>query len=391
MYFLGLIGIWGSFSMNQVAQTYLMYEITGSTAMLGVITLASTAPILTLSLFGGAVADRFPKKLLIMVSHAGFIVIFLGYAVADITGYLSQAHPESWWVLLTGGLLMGVIIALSMPARGAIIPEIVDRERLMNAVSLNVMGMSFFQMTIPVIAGYIIADFGYGAIFFIMAGINATAIFFNSLLPRIPTRPVVNKNVMIDIKEGFKYVLTNRTILLVLILFISSVLLVNPLQMLMPVFAKDILNVGVEGQGTLMSLMGLGSIVVSFLLASFPSRRRGLTLLISNICMGAAMVSFAFSTLWPLSMIMMVLIGMGRIGADACGNTLIQSYTDPAILGRVNSIVMLSFGLGGSGSLIVGVLAEAIGAPWALGLFAIILIISSLIAIVFLPSVRKLN
>ena len=391
MYFLGLIGIWGSFSMNQVAQTYLMYEITGSTAMLGVITLASTAPILILSLFGGAVADRFPKKLLIILSHAGFVFIFLGYAIADITGYLSPAHPESWWVLLAGGLLMGIIIALSMPARGALIPEIVDRERLMNAVSLNIMGMSFFQMTIPVIAGYIIADFGYSSIFFIMAGINATSIFFNSFLPKIPARPVVNKNVLVDIKEGFKYILKNRTILLVLLLFISSVLLVNPLQMLMPVFAKDILKVGVEGQGTLMSLMGAGSIFVSLVLASLPSRRRGITLLISNLCMGIAVVLFAFSTSWLLSMIMMVLIGIGRIGADACGNTLIQAYTDVAVLGRVNSIVMVSFGLGGSGALIIGVLAESIGAPWALGLFAIILIFTSIVAIVFLPSVRKLE
>lgn len=391
MYFLGLIGIWGSFSMNQVAQTYLMYEITGSTAMLGVITLASTAPILILSLFGGAVADRFPKKILLMVSHAGFVFIFLGYAVADITGYLGPAHPESWWVLLAGGLLMGVIIALSMPARGAIIPEIVDRERLMNAVSLNIMGMSFFQMTIPVVAGYIIADFGYSSIFFIMAGINATSIFFNSFLPKIPARPVVNKNVLIDIKEGFKYILGNRTILLVVLFFIASVLLVNPLQMLMPVFAKDILKVGVEGQGTLMSLMGAGSIAVSLLLASLPSRRRGLILLISNICMGVAIIIFAFSSLWPLSMIMMVLIGIGRIGADACGNTLIQSYTDPAILGRVNSIIMVSFGLGGSGSLIIGLLAESIGAPWSLGIFAIILIITSIAAVFFLPGLRKLD
>jgi len=390
-YFLGLVGIWGSFSMNQVAQTYLMYEITGSKAMLGVITLASTAPILILSLFGGAVADRFPKKMLIMVSHAGFVFIFLGYAIADITGYLGPAHPESWWVLLAGGLLMGIIIALSMPARGAIIPEIVDRERLMNAVSLNIMGMSFFQMTIPVMAGYIIAEFGYSSIFFIMAGINATSVLFNSFLPKIPARPVVNKNVLIDIKEGFKYILGNRTILLVVLFFIASVLLVNPLQMLMPVFAKDILDVGVEGQGTLMSLMGAGSIAVSLLLASLPSRRRGLILLISNICMGAAIVTFAFSTLWPLSMVLMVLIGIGRIGADACGNTLIQSYTEPAILGRVNSIIMVSFGLGGSGSLIIGVLAESIGAPWSLGLFAIILIITSLAAMVFLPGLRKLE
>ena len=201
----------------------------------------------------------------------------------------------------------------------------------------------------------------------------------------------MNKNVLIDIKEGFKYIFQNRTILLVLLFFISSVLLVNPLQMLMPVFAKDILQVGVEGQGTLMSLMGLGSIGVSLILATFPSKRRGLTLLISNFCMGAAMVTFAFSDLWPLSMIMMVLIGIGRMGADACGNTLIQTLTDPAILGRVNSIVMVSFGLGGSGAFIIGLLAETIGAPWSLGVFAIILIITSCLAIVFLPVLRKLE
>ena len=278
-----------------------------------------------------------------------------------------------------------------MPARGAIIPEIVDRERLMNAVSLNIMGMSFFQMTIPVIAGYIIGAFGYGTVYLIMAGLNIAAIIFNYFLPKIPSRPAVNKNVLIDIKEGFKYILGNRTILLVVLFFIASVLLVNPLQMLMPVFAKDILRVGVEGQGTLMSLMGAGSIGVSLILASLPSRRRGLILLISNICMGASILLFAFSTLWPLSMIMMVLIGIGRIGADACGNTLIQAYTDPAVLGRVNSIVMVSFGLGGSGSLIIGVLAETIGAPWSLGLFAILLIITSFLAIVFLPGLRKLD
>ncbi|UCD08231.1 MAG: MFS transporter, partial [Dehalococcoidales bacterium] len=306
-------------------------------------------------------------------------------------GYLSPANPESWWVLLTGGLLMGTIIALSMPARGAILPEIVDRGRLMNAVSLNIMGMSFFQMTIPVIAGYIIGSFGYGVVYLIMAGLNAAAILFSFFLPKIPARPVVNKNVLVDIKEGFKYILGHRTILLVVLFFISSVLLVNPLQMLMPVFARDILNVGVEGQGTLMSLMGAGSITVSLLLASFPPRRRGLTLLISNICMGTAIVTFAFSSLWPLSMVMMVLIGIGRMGADACGNTLIQTYTDPAVLGRVNSIVMFSFGLGGSGAFIIGLLAETIGAPWSLGLFAMILILTSSLALIFLPGVRKLE
>jgi MFS family permease len=385
-----MIGIWASFAMEGVARMYLLYEITGSAVMLGVLTLAGTAPILILSLFGGAVADRFPKKLLIIISQGAFTLIYLGYAIGVQTGYLTQAHPESWWVLLAGGLLMGVFVALTMPARGAMIPEIVNRERLMNAVSLNILGSSFFQMASPFIAGYIAASFGYASIFFGMAGISFVTNIFNFFLPKTVTRPKVNKNVLGDIAQGFKYVLKNRTVLLILVYFIFSVLLVNPLQTLMPVFAKDILNVGIEGQGTLMGLMGIGSILVSFFLASFPSKRRGLLLLISNIVMGITIIIFSFSTLWPLSMVIMVLIGIGRIGTDACGNTLIQAYTDNEVLGRVNSIVMLSFGLGGLATFFISILAETIGAPWALGGPAILLIGISLYAIFFVPRLSKL-
>lgn len=146
-----------------------------------------------------------------------------------------------------------------------------------------------------------------------------------------------------------------------------------------------------EGQGTLMSLIGVGSFAVTFILATIPSRNRGRILLISNLFMGISMVIFAFSTLWPLSMVMMVLIGIGRMGADTCGNTLIQSYTDPAILGRVNSVLMFSIGLGGTGSFFIGLLAEAIGAPWALDIFAIILVVVSISAITLVSTLRKLN
>ena len=390
-YFLGMIGIWASFAMEQVARSYLVYDITGSTLLLGTITLAGTAPILALALFGGAVADRFPKKMLIQVSQAGFALIFLGYALASHSGYLSEAHPESWWVLLAGGLLMGTFVALTMPARGAIIPEIVNRDILMNAVALNILGMSFFQMVVPVLAGNIIEAYGYPSIFYTMVALNVMAMVFNIFLPKMPPKATAHHNVIKDISEGFRYVIQHRAILLVLVFFIASVLLVNPLQMLLPVFAKDILNVGVSGQGTLLSLMGIGSIIVSFLLASFSPRKRGLILLISNIVMGISMVLFAFSENWPLSMVMMVVIGIGRIGADACGNTLMQAYTDPGILGRVNSIVMVSFGLGGLGSFLIGVVAETISAPWALGGLSMLLIIASIVAIVFLPRLRNLD
>ncbi|HEY94955.1 MAG TPA: MFS transporter [Dehalococcoidia bacterium] len=391
MYFFGMVGQWSTFSMEQVARSYLLYEITGSAVMLGVINLSGTIPILVLSLFGGAVADRFPKKTLIQLSQVGMTVVFLGYGIAVSIGYLTKDHPESWWVLMTGGLLMGIIIALAMPSRAAIIPEIVDRERLMNAISLNTMGMSFFQLGGPAIAGYIIEGFGYSSVFFIMSGLNALAIIFTSFLPKTTSTLVNRKSVIKDIGEGFRYIKSHQTVRLILAFFIAAILLAMPFQMLMPVFAKDILKVGVGGQGTLMSMSGVGAIVASLIIASLPSRRRAITLLISNMIMGGALVVFAFSTSWPLSLMMMVVVGIGRIGGNTTGNALLQTHTEPEYLGRVMSIMMLNFGLSGLGTFFAGILAETISAPWAIGGLAMILISISLFAIIFLPGFRKLD
>lgn len=377
--------------MEQVARTYLVYEITDSAAMLGIIALSFAVPMLILSLLGGAVADRFPKKRLIQLSQVGMTIVFLAYAIAVNVGYLTKDHPESWWVLLVGGIVMGTIIALAMPSRAAIIPEIVDRDRLMNAISLNIMGMSFFQLAGPAIAGYIIAAFGYASVFYIMAGLNAAAIIFTSFLPKTLSGHVLRKNVLKDISEGFKYIISHRTIMLILVFFISSVLLAMPFQMLMPIFARDILQVGVEGQGTLMSMSGAGAIVASLTLASLPSRKRGIMLLISNIIMGVALVTFAFSTSWPLSLVMMVIVGIGRIGGNTTGNALLQTHTEPEYLGRVMSIMMLNFGLSGLGTFFAGILAETISAPWAIGGLAMALVGISFFAIVFLPGFRKVD
>jgi MFS family permease len=391
MYFFGMMGQWSSFSMEQVARSYLVYDITGSAALLGAIALSGAIPMLLLSLFGGAVADRFPKKLLIQLSQVGMTIVFLIYAVAVNVGYLTPAHPESWWVLFVGGVIMGTIIALAMPSRAAIIPEIVDRERLMNAISLNTMGMSFFQLLGPALAGYVIGWFGYASVFYLMAGLNAAAIIFTSFLPKLIPSQVFRKNMLNDIVEGFRYIRSHRTILFILVFFISAVLLAMPFQMLMPIFAKDILQVGVEGQGTLMSMSGVGAIAASLTLASLPSRRRGVILLASNIFMGLALVLFAFSTSWPLSLGMMVLVGIGRIGGNTAGNALLQDHTDPEYLGRVMSIMMLNFGLSGLGTFFAGLLAETISAPWAIGGLAMILMAISLYAIIFMKGFRRLD
>jgi MFS family permease len=164
-----------------------------------------------------------------------------------------------------------------------------------------------------------------------------------------------------------------------------------PYQMLMPVFAKDILKVGVSGQGILMSVAGIGALTASLILASLPSRRRGITLLLANFIMGMALVVFAFSVSWPLSLGMMLVVGMGLTGNNTAGAALLQSYTGPEYLGRVMSIMSMSFGLSGLGTFFAGILAESVSAQWAIGGLAALLVVIMLGVLLLIPRIRKLD
>ncbi len=390
-FFLGMLGQWASFSMENVARSYLIYDITGSAAKLAFVSLASAIPIIGLSLFGGAIADRLPKKRLIQISQVAMTAVSLGNALAVSIGDLGPAHPESWWILMVGAVIMGTIMAMAMPSRQSIIPELVGREQIMNAVSLNTLGMSFFQLLGPACAGYIIDWFGYDAIFYVMAALNGSAILFTTFLPDTHLSQARRSNVLSDVGGGLRYIAAHRTILLVLLMIVASIVLAMPYQMLMPIFAKDILQVGVSGQGMLMSIAGVGGLAASLTLASIPSKKRGFTLLAANAVMGAALVVFAFSALWPLSLGTMVFVGMGRTANNTAGAAVLQSHTDPKFLGRVMSIMMMNWGLSGLGTFFAGMLAESISAPIAIGSLASLLVAISIAATLFVPRLRELD
>jgi MFS family permease len=391
MYFFGMIGQWSTFSMEMVARTYLIYDITGSAAKLAIMSLANAIPIIVLSLFGGAIADKLSKKRLIMLAQIAMSVVSLGNAIAINVGYLGSAHPESWWVLVVGAVCMGTIVALVMPSRQAIIPELVAQSQIMNAISLNTMGMSFFQLVGPATAGFVIDAFGYAVVFYIMTALNISGIVFAVFLPDVAPSQAPRRSVLSNVSDGFRYILGHRTVLLLLALFVSAILLAMPYQMLMPVFAKDILKVGVSGQGILMSVAGIGAFAASLVLASLPSKRRGITLLLANFFLGMALVVFAFSVSWPLSIGMMLVVGMGLTGNNTAGAALLQSYTEPEYLGRVMSIMSMSFGLSGLGTFFAGMLAESVSAQWAIGGLAAMLVVIMLGVFLLLPRIRKLD
>ncbi len=377
--------------MQMVTRSLLIYRLTGSAALLGLMSLAMAVPVLALSLFGGAIADRVQKKQVLQAGQAAAAINALSVAVALTIGYLSSENPGSWWILIVNSVLQGTIFALMMPARQAIIPEIVPADHVMNAVALNALGMNTLRMVAPALAGFLIDAFGFEAIFYSMTGLYVIAIVFTTFMPITKTLHVRAGNALSDIAEGLKYVWHNTTILFITAFAMVVIILSMPYQMMMPIFADDILKVGATGMGLLLSVSGVGAMVGSLTLASLPNKKRGVLFLVSGSILGAALAVFAFSSSMPLSMGLMVLVGLGQSGRMTLGNTLLQSYTDGEYLGRVMSINMIDMGLSQLATFFTGLLAESIGVQWAIGGFAMTLSSLSILALVLVSRIRNLE
>ncbi|MEK7353278.1 MAG: MFS transporter [Chloroflexota bacterium] len=397
LYYGGMLGQMASMNMQMVAGSMLLWRLTNSAAILGAMSFAGAIPMLTLSLFGGVIADRVEKKYVLLFGQLAFAVISLGIALTLTLGYLSPDRPGSWWILVVSSILQGAVMGLAMPSRQAIINDIVDEEELMNAISLNFMGMNALQLLAPALAGFLVDAFDFKAVYYTMTGLYLIAVAFFAFMPLLGVKATGRSNFIVNIKEGFKYVGREKTIRLLLILSFIAVVLSMPYGMLLPIFADDILEfssgvpVGAGGLGWMMSISGAGAVASSITLASLPNKKRGLMLLIGGIILGLALTGFAFSTLWPLSLVMIVFVGIGGTVRMSLTNTLIQYYVEDDYRGRVMSLFMMQFGLSSFGTFVAGLIAEAVGVQWAVGSFAILLIVLSIVALIVLPQMRKLD
>ena len=391
LYFVAMVGYMAPMNMAILARSLLVYRITGSAAILGLISLAFAVPMLCLSPFGGVIADRISKKRVIVAGTVGEGLVSLFIALALTLGYLSPERPGSWWILAVAGAVQATIMALILPSRVAIVPEIVGREELMNAVSLNTMNMNALRMLAPALAGFLIESVGFDILYYIMTGCYAMGAVLFSFLPLIGAMAAPGPSVLSRVKEGVSYIRHNATIFSILLYAIFAVVLTMPYQMLMPVFTEDILVVGATGLGILMSVSGGGAIIGSFILASMPNKKRGLIFLAGNLVQSLALMGIFFSGSWPLSLALVPFVGLGDTVRMALTNTLLQYYTEEEYRGRVISIFTMQFGLMGFGALGAGLLAEAVGVQWAVGGLAAILVPVTLLAIAFVPRLRRLD
>ena len=391
LYFTGIMGQRAAMNMQMIARSYLIYEITGSAAILGVLSICNALPILLFSVFGGVIADRIHKKYVLAIGLAGSAVISLAVALLLTAGYISIDNEGSWWILAVSAVLQGCIMGLMIPSRQAIIPEIVDEEEIMNAVSLDSTGMNILRLASPALAGFLVDLFGYGSVYYVMTGMYIFGTVCIILLPLTGKLSGNATKVLQDIKEGFSYIRRESTIMLLLIFTLFIVVLSMPYMTLLPVFAEDVLHVGASGMGILVSVSGLGAMISSLTLASLPNKKRGIMLLISGLVLGLALTAFSFSKAWILSLIIIVFVGIGQAGRMALGNTLIQYYVDPNYRGRVMSIYVMNFGLTSFGGASAGLLTDALGPEIGLGAFSIALVVVSIVALIFLRRIRQLD
>jgi MFS family permease len=391
LYYMSMVGHWSSMNMQMLARNLLVFRISDSPAILGVLALANAVPMIMITLPGGVWADRIQKKTIIQIGQVVSIIISLATTLVIAFGYLSPEHPESWWVLVVSGALQGAVMGFIMPSRSAIISEIVEPKHLMNAISLNNLGMNVFRVLSPALAGFLVDLIGFWAVYAVMTAMIVMSWICILFVPPTRTRTVEGGNSLNEIIEGWRYIRSEKTIMLVLIFTVCATILGAPYSQLLPIFTEEILHVSATDMGFMIAISGVGAMVGSLILASLMNRKRGMILLFAGLLMAVPLVGFAFSSMWYLSLGLIVFIGMGSTVQMALGNSLIQYYTDAAYRGRVMSFFMLGFGLSSLGAFFAGILAEGIGAPWAVGGLAMLLIVITLWLLAASPRLRKLD
>ncbi|MEZ4503048.1 MAG: MFS transporter [Dehalococcoidia bacterium] len=396
-FLLSMTGNWSSLQMQQVVRGWLVYQLTGSFAALGGVALANAGPRLGLALYGGVIADRVSRR---YVVQAGQAVSMLQAAVIAGLLFSDQLRFEH---LLVSAVLQGIANSFSQPARQAMIPEIVGKERLTNAFALNASAMNTSRLLAPALGGALLAVIGPEWVYLLMTGLYALAILAMVRVPAAPpaaariARPEARRGRggISEIADAFRYLRTVPVLMMLLGVHLFIVTFSMPYQRLLPGFVDEVLSDSPEQtairMGLLLTLTGMGALVGSLAIASIPNRHRGALLLGSTLVLGIALLAFSMSTSFTVSAVVVVLLGVGMSGRQALTNVLIQTHVSDEYRGRISSIQMMQMGLTSFGTFGIGILAAVIGPQMALGGAAVALIVLSTAVFALVPNYRNLQ
>ncbi len=357
---ISLIGTW----MQRVAMSWLVYRLTGSALLLGVVNFSGQAPTLLFTPFAGVIADRYDRHRLLVATQV------MAMVQAALMAVLVLADVIAVWHLVLLSLFLGIVNAFDTPFRQALIVEIIeDREDLGNAIALNSSMMNGARLLGPSIAGILIASVGEGMCFLLNA-VSYVAVIAALIAMTIPPKRMRAHRPQIwqAWREGLTYAFGSPPIRSVLLLLAVVSFMGMPYSTLLPIFAQEVLRGGAQTLGFLMGAAGIGALIGAMFLASRESVL-GLeaVLVVSAAIFGVGLIGFALSRFFWLSCGMMLVSGFGMMVHLAAANTLVQTFVDDDKRGRVMSLHTMSVrGMVPLGSLIAGGLASQIGASTTL-------------------------
>jgi MFS family permease len=378
---ISLTGTW----MQSVAESWLVFRLTGSSALLGVASFVSLAPVFLFATVGGTVADRASRHRIIVATQSASMVLPLVLATLTFTGTV-----RVWHVFVLAGCL-GVVNAFDIPARQAFLVEMVGREDLMNAIALNSSMVNGARVVGPAIAGLLVAAIGE-AWCFLLNGISYVAVITGLLLMQVPRRPrpAATRSALRDTAGGFRFVARTAPVRALLMLLGVVSFAGMPYSVLMPVFAESILHGGARGLGLLMGASGLGALGGALALVRRGGvRGLGRWVATASASFGVALVAFSLSRTFWLSALLLIPVGASMMVQMASSNTLIQAMVPDALRGRVMAVYSMMFmGMAPFGALFAGWLAGRISAPSTVAVGGCVCLVASGVFWARLPALR---
>lgn len=355
---MSLIGTW----VQTVAQSWLVFELTKSAFLLGVVGFLGSIPMFVLSLFGGVLADRVDKRNILIFTQGAFMFLALLLAV------LTQFKLITPLQIMLIALFNGIIMAFDAPARQSIVVELVGKKHLFNAITLNSVAFNSSRIVGPAIAGVLISVIGMSGCFY-LNGVSFLAVIVALLCIKFDKSTTKkNSSALSDLKEGLIFIRGNRLILALVSMVAAVSLFGISYVILMPVFASQVLHTGVSGLGVLMSSTGIGALIGSLGLASLGDFKfKGRLLIGAVFLFSISLIIFSLSRNYVLSILALVLVGCSSFIPVALINTLLQINVPDEFRGRVMGLFMITFaGIMPFGNLISGSLAQSMGVSAAL-------------------------
>lgn len=371
--------------VQMVARPWLVYDITHSTAALGFIAFLNAIPLLFLSLFGGVLADRIDRRKLIVVTQ--ILYMLLAFFLA---GLVWMKTVEVWHIAVLS-LLGGIITAFDLPARQAMVTDMVGKEDLMNAIAMNSMAFNLARILGPTVAGLMVEGVGMASCFFIN-GLSFLAIIFPLLRIHVEqTMPQKEGNVWESMREGLSYIRSQPQLMGFISIVTVGSIFALPYGTLMPAFAKEVFGTNAAGMGGLFAASGAGALMGALVLARLSTSETKTGVVIgAAFGLGAALVAFSYSRSILVAVVTLALVGLTATSQNATTNTLIQTMSPDHLRGRVMSAFMMVFqGVMPFGNLQAGFVAEHWGAPFAVRLGGVVFFAYVAVLTIYLHTMRR--